>query len=539
MDHAALTAHMDWLFRQALRLCGSTDDAQELTQETLLSALQSPAEPDDAQAWLATILSRRHADLLRRKYRLPTVCIDCVPEPPAPVPDDAEREALAASVRREVAYLAGKYREAIIRHYLHGEKVADMASSLDVPKGTVLSRLHAGREQMRKGMTYMEEYGRQSCQPERLDVSCHGTPGLHDEPWSLVADDLMKQNLLIAAYEQPVTPVEIARHLGIPTAYIETAVDALIKGELMQRAGNKVFTDFIITTPAQREKGLDHQLSLVQAHYEAIMIPVRTMAEAICGAECYPRLQPDKQRMLREYFIIHLLSSALYTAARRIVPAEEVFPARSDGGRWIASGYRVPMDYDWEHNRFRRYTYGGERFACWEQFMDAKSVTLRIYDVQPDLNRYQHGPVDMDDPVLCRLLYILHRGLTVSETGIDPALMQNIPHLTDCRVLRERDGRAECAVPVLTGAEYAALDAVRVEQLHILTDVLEPLLRAIFPLLKKPLPAHLRGRVAEFRRYGCYAIPMALREECIRRGEWSGENNGPAMVLVVEPSQPA
>lgn len=524
--------HLDWLFRQAMALTHNTADAQELTQETLLSALAGAANPVSERGFLLTLLRRRHADMLRRKYRLPTVSIDCIAElaePPAP--DDGDE---AIRVRQAVAFLADKYREAIVRHYLHGEPVADIAADLNLPKGTVLSRLAAGRDQIRKGWNDMEDYGRQSCQPERLDVSCHGRPGLHGEPWSLVDGDLMKQNILIAAYEEPAAPVEIARHLGIPAAYVEAAVNALVGGELMQRAGNKVFTDFIITTPVQREKGLAHQLRLVQEHYAEIMGPVRAMAEAVCASDCCARLEADELRKLREYFTVHLLSTAIFTAARRIVPAEEVFPDRPDGGRWIASGYRVPMDYDWENNLFRRYAYGGERVDCWEPYLDAKSVALRIYDVQPGLNRYQHGPIDMDDPALCRLLYILHRNLNIGDTGVDPALMQNIPHLTDCCVLRERSGRPECAVPVLSKAEFAALDAVRVGQMHALVDILEPLLRAIFPLMRAPLPAHLTGRVAEFRRYTCYAIPMALREECIRRGEWSAEPAGPAMVLVVD-----
>lgn len=535
MDHSALATCMDWLFRQALRLCGATDEAQELTQETLLCALQSPASPDDLQAWLTTVLRRRHADLLRRKYRLPVISIDCIQEPPAPEADSAADAALSAQVRREVAFLADRYREAIVRHYLLGERVADVASALEIPEGTVLSRLHTGREKIRKGLTHMEEYGKPSYQPERLDVSCHGTPGLHDEPWSLISDDLIRQNILLAAYEKPATPVEIARHMGVPTAYIGAAVDALVKGGLMRRIpGGKVATDFLITTPAQREKGVDEQIGLVQQHYEAIMGPVRTMAEAVCSSACYPRLQPDEQHRLREYFTLHLLSTAIYTAGQRIIPAEEVFPERPNGGRWIASGYRVPMDFDWERHIFRRYTYGGERYACWAPYMDAASVTLVVYDVQPDLNRYQHGPIGMDDAALCRLLYILHRGLIPGDTGIDPALLQNIPHLADCGVLRSTGGRPESAVPVLTKAEHAALDAVRTAQLHALTDVLEPLLRSIFPLLRIPLPAHLTGRVAESRRYGCYALPMALREECIRRGEWPAKSTGPAMVLIVD-----
>lgn len=247
------TGHMDWLFHQAMALCQNTQDAQELTQETLLAALQAD-EPENPRAWLLTVLRRRHADLLRRKYRLPTVCIDAIMELPAPEsPDDDE----AAQVRREVAYLAGRYREAIVRHYLLGENTSDVADALEIPRGTVLSRLSAGREQMRKGLTHMEDYGRQSYQPERLDVSCNGRPGLHDEPWSLVSGDLMKQNLLIAAYDAPVTPVELARHLGIPTAYVEQAADALVQGELMRRIGGKVVTDFLITTPDMRLRGLE------------------------------------------------------------------------------------------------------------------------------------------------------------------------------------------------------------------------------------------------------------------------------------------
>lgn len=535
MNHSELTRHMDWLFRMALRLCGDTEDAQELTQETLLAALQARHEPDDLPAWLTTVLRRRHADLLRRWYRLPTVCIDSVPEPSAPeTGDTAEREVLIAQVRREVAFLAGKYREAIIRHYLHGEKVAEVAAALEIPEGTVLSRLSAGRAQLRKGLNSMEEYGQQSYQPERLDVSCNGLPGLHDEPWSLVCDDLIRQNILIAAYDAPVTPVEISRHLGVPTAYVEAAVDALVKGELMQRTGSRVFTDFLITTPAQREKGIELQIGLVQKQYATMMSPVRAMAEAICASGFYARLHSDEQRKLREYFTLHLLSTAIYTATRRIVPAEEVFPDRPNGGSWIACGYRVPMNFDWAENPFRHYTYGGERSACWEQFMDAKSVTLRVYDVQPDLNRYQRGPVGMDEAALCRLLYILHRGLSPSDTGIDPALLQDIPHLTSCGVLRTSNGKPECAVPILTKAEHAALEAVRTEQMHVLADILEPLLRTIFPMTRVPLPAHLSGRVAEFRRYSSYAIPMALREACIQRGDWTDAPHAPAMVLVIE-----
>lgn len=535
MIHETLTAHMDWLFRQALRLCGSTDDAQELTQETLLSALLSPAEPEDPEAWLATILRRRHADMLRRKYRRPTVCIDCVPEPPAPIPDDAEREAEEAIVRREVAFLAGRYREAIIRHYLHGEKVADVAAALGIPAGTVLSRLHAGRQQMRKGMTHMEEYGQQSYQPERLDVSCHGRPGLHDEPFSLVGDDLLRQNILITAYQQPLTPVEIARHMGVPTAYIEPAVEALVRSELMRALpGGKVATDFLITTPAQREAGISTLLEMIHRHSFDVTAPSFHLRQALEKLPVWARLTPFSRDALRDYLVLHLFDAAVYNAVRRIFPGEEVFPDRPDGGRWIADGFRVPMDYDWTSSTFRHYTYGGERVDSWENYMGAKSITLRIYDAQPDLNRYQHGPVDMDDATLCRLLYILHKGLPLADTGIDPALMQNLPHLVECGVLRRTSGRPECAIPVITRAEYGEIDTLRRNYVPDAVEVLEPLLRQLAPKLCVSIPDHLCGRVAEFRRFSVGTLPMILLMEDRDRHLITQPPVTPPMVLVVD-----
>ena len=247
MDTDGLEAYADELFRAALRICGNWNDAEDLAQETLLAALQYDGAPADRRAWLHGVLCHKHYDLLRRKYRLPTVSIDLVPDMPetGAEPDRPD----AQTIRRAVAFLAEKHREVIVRHYLYGERVQDVADRLGLPRGTVLSRLSGGREALRKGLEMMDAYEKQSYRPERLDVCCRGRPGLHDEPWSLVGGDLMKQNILIVAYETPLTVVEIARALGIPTAYVEEAVRSLADAELMARIGNRFFTDFQIRTP--------------------------------------------------------------------------------------------------------------------------------------------------------------------------------------------------------------------------------------------------------------------------------------------------
>ena len=527
--------YIEYLFALALHKCGNLHDAEDLTQDTLLAAyqyLRRGGEIANMKYWLTSTLSHKWNDKLRKKYRLPTVSIDMIPDD---VEDDVKVDGpTAEEVRREVAYLAKLQREVIVRHYLQGEKVQSIADELGVPKGTVLSRLSSGREQMRKGFEEMEKYDKQSYRPERLDVSCHGRQGFHDEPWSLVANDLMKQNILIAAYDNPITVVEISKTLGIPTAYVETAVNDLLKSELMAKSGNKVFTDFMITTPEQLHRGLDVEIDLVERNYVALLKLINEYLDELGALPLVNSLSECKQKKLKYYFILHLFSHAIYVATQRIVPSKEEYPVRPDGGRWIAMGTQYPQNFDFENYRFGKYCYGGERRSYDEYYLGAKSIHLRIYDSQPDLNKYEHGPVEMHDDILVRLLYIILRDIPFEYSGFETMFLEDIPHLTECGILRINNGKPFVDLPILTPDEYSLLDKIRIEYMHKMANMLEPWLREVFPLLRIEIPKHLVGRVAEFRQYSCYAIPMAFIKKAIMLGDFDDKGATPPMVFVVD-----
>lgn len=527
--------YVEYLFALALHKCGNLHDAEDLTQDTLLAAYQyicRGGEITNVKYWLTSTLSHKWNDKLRQKYKQPTVSIDMVSDN---VEDDVKVDGpTAEEVRREVAYLAKLQREVIVRHYLNGEKVQKIADNLGVPKGTVLSRLSSGREQMRKGFEEMENYDKQSYRPEHLDVSCHGCPGFHDEPWSLVANDKMKQNILIAAYEKPVTVVEISKALGIPTAYVESAVNDLLKSELMASVGKKVFTDFIITTPEQLLCGLDLEIDLVERNYDAFLKFINEYLDELGALPLVNSLSECKQKKLRYYFILHLFSHAIYVATGRIVSTKEEYPARPDGGSWIAMGSRYPEDFDFSTYRFGKYCYGGERTAYLENFLNSKSIDLKVYDTQPDLNLYEHGPIEIHEDNLAKLLYILSREIPVESTGFNLMFCEDIPHLIKCGLLGENGGKIIVNIPMLTPDEYKAMDKIRIEYMHRLADILEPLMREVFPKLKIKIPKHLEGRLAEFRQYSCYAIPMAFVKKTIALGDFDDTNAIPPMVFVVD-----
>ena len=88
--------------------------------------------------------------------------------------------------------------------------------------------------------------------------------------------------------------------------------------------------------------------------------------------------------------------------------------------------------------------------------LGAKRIELHIYDMQPDLNRYARGPVELRDGDLALLLYLLHRGIPIETTGLDPLLLQDLPHLADCEILGYVSSKQ--GAPAVSQNELGALE---------------------------------------------------------------------------------
>ena len=135
---------------------------------------------------------------------------------------------------------------------------------------------------------------------------------------------------------------------------------------------------------------------------------------------------------------------------------------------------------------------------------------------------------------LAKLLYIISRGIPFENTGFNLMLCEDIPHLVKCGVLGDNNGKVYVNIPILTLAEYELLDGICCRYTEWLTDIVEPWIREIFPKLKIEIPKHLDGRVAEFRRYSCYAIPMTFIKRAVESGNFDAANATPPMVFVVD-----
>jgi RNA polymerase sigma-70 factor (ECF subfamily) len=140
------------LFRTACRLARNVSDAEDLVQETLLRAYRSfdRYEPGtNVRAWLYTILHRVHQDGLRRKLRAPGFSELDADGPAVPAPQLA-LERGGEDLARALDALPEPFRSAVVLRDVEELRYEEIARVLEIPVGTVMSRIHRGRAWLRE-----------------------------------------------------------------------------------------------------------------------------------------------------------------------------------------------------------------------------------------------------------------------------------------------------------------------------------------------------------------------------------------------------
>jgi RNA polymerase sigma-70 factor, ECF subfamily len=150
--------HGDFVYTVAYRLTGNHHDAQDLVQEVLLRVQRglSTYRPGSMEAWLGRITTNAFLDDVRRRKRRPAIAVPDLPESVqsgAPGADDAlDREVLPAHVTDALGHLPGDYRAAVVLCDVVGLSYEEISYELGVPVGTVRSRIHRGRSQLRRSL---------------------------------------------------------------------------------------------------------------------------------------------------------------------------------------------------------------------------------------------------------------------------------------------------------------------------------------------------------------------------------------------------
>ena len=146
------------IFVQIYRIVGNAADAQDLTQEAFIKALQRQEQLKDGQKaahWLSRIATNTAIDFLRRHGRVSFCEIDVAPESHAESPEQAmlrseQREYLEDGLR----LLTPRERAALMLRDVEGLPAEEVARRLDCSKATVRSHIANARIKFRR---YMEQ----------------------------------------------------------------------------------------------------------------------------------------------------------------------------------------------------------------------------------------------------------------------------------------------------------------------------------------------------------------------------------------------
>lgn len=146
----------------AYRLTGNASEAEDLMQETFVRAFRFFHRYDEAlpfSSWLYRIMTNAHIDLVRRRGKLKTTSLDHgategssgweVPDPDSAPDRELMRNAVDDTVQAGLMAMTAEFRTAVLLADVEGLAYEEVADIMRTSVGTVRSRIHRGRKQLR------------------------------------------------------------------------------------------------------------------------------------------------------------------------------------------------------------------------------------------------------------------------------------------------------------------------------------------------------------------------------------------------------
>ena len=510
--------HLAYLYQVAQIRFPDCPDTDELVQETMvvfLSKLRSGEHIEKPKSFLSAVLQKKYLSYLRKQYKNRTLSyiedVDCTTDEPLFEEEEQYKMEEYEAIRREIGRLVRIYREVTVRHYVHGQGVEQISREMGIPRGTVLYRLSAARGMIKEGLNKMEKYAQVSYEPKSVRLSAWGYAGLSGEPYSLQSSHI-ESNILILAYENPVSIRGIADTMGMPCAYLEPIVEKLVEGELMGKtSGGLVYTrcfmqpfdDFFGNIPAQEHLAKARAKEVWDVAWKHLS-PLLDRPEG--------RAMSDKQKAT--LVLLMIVRTLLECVHKDTKPTYEGSPTqpphRPNAGRWLATGLIFEHGQDISNQYFcagpvevgyREKSYGPRTCKMYDFhscFGDAYFVYRNLKYV-PKLNS-----------ILRLYASLLPNGVEIDNNKI----LELIPDFERlCIMKRDEDGEIHLDIPALTYDEYqtywsAAKAAMRKEFGEFLADDL----RKLWLEWKNRVPKHVDE--AEYFRHagalGAYPIAQLL-----------------------------
>ena len=522
-DGELLEATYLWCYRHV----GSTHDAEDLSQEILLEAIISYRKacgkgqlPASFYSWFWGIAKNRLRLFYRSRKKQAVLLGSSVGNLSDSEPYYFDLfdidEALVAKEERArltlaLSLLSRIQRECVVLYYLQNRSVKEIAAYLDIPEGTVKSRLFDARKNLKKGMEETMENNetkikRLSYAPAELNMcGCNGIPS----HWNFLQDIMVKQILVACAHEGK-TVREIAEAIGVAPVYFEDKIDYLLKHRFIKETAPSTYIDDFPVVPQQAD--VDMQVAANAIHLATMPRVTRIIRDLLPEAR---KLILNETDLSDGYLLWFLYVRAVWGMTDCMMELyKEVCPhkvADDNGKPWRLYGrVTYPDEQIVQHGEYKG--------MCWSNmhyhFRTAKhSITVaNLYEAEPFSTNRDTLITEGNADLVMRLWEDPRAELTPNE-------QETAAHLVKHGILATCDRGVRLNVPVLKWHEAPKLDEMYAKALDsIAAEVVSALIEATDTHI---LP-HIRPDLLE--EYVHYVILLSF--DCTSEIFWYGINEG-------------
>ncbi|MBR5124939.1 MAG: hypothetical protein IKU90_07375, partial [Clostridia bacterium] len=350
-----------------------------------------------------------------------------------------------------------------------------------------------------------------------VTLSIWGGDSRKNEPWCYVKS-LVAQNILVLAYEKPISIRDLSAALGIPTPYVEHEVDILVKGEMMGRTpGGLVYTRIYMQTAEARFGDVEAQEALAA---EIAPVMWRIMEEGLAHlwedeTSATRTYTPKQTATFRLMLANELLAKVIFSPALDMRDSDVQPLPRPNGGWWLATG--TVYEYG-EEPYTHKYSCSGPVQVNYvlpperEGGIPVRMAMMKDYQSFFGDAHWSYGKMKhyVDVHTVMRFYASF---MTESVKPSDHRVYELVPEFEAMHILRrDEDGEIKLDIPAMTFAEWDRWEAA----LNALTpSVMEAVGESVKALVTRTVnrvPAHVDGRGAYLHdgALGCL-IPTTMK----------------------------
>ncbi|MDE6593052.1 MAG: sigma-70 family RNA polymerase sigma factor [Oscillospiraceae bacterium] len=259
-----------------------------------------------------------------------------------PETDVAEREQINL-LRRELALLSGLYRQTAVLFYFYGKSCKEISALLNLSSEMVRYYLFRSREILKEGVNMTREFGEKSYDPGtfRLDFWGGGSNGY----WEIFERKL-PGNILLAAYEKPLSVSELSGELGVAAPYLEDDLEILLKHGFIKETAGRYRTDIIIFSDEYEKEAAEKFKPICSAAADKVNEVINSAVEKVSKMNFHGNDIPENT--LKFVLTNMAVFFGMLKANKNVIEKYGDYPPLSNGSQGFLFGY----DNDYVNHRF-------------------------------------------------------------------------------------------------------------------------------------------------------------------------------------------